>query len=474
MGLDLDPFLPATALAAAIGRGDVRAIDAAELYLERIEALNPTLDAYLTVAADEARTVAASIDAAVDRGDELGPLAGVPISIKDLNDTAGIRTTHGTAEWSARVPDRDDAVVAKIRAAGCVILGKTNTPEFGKKSISENPAYPPARNPWDPARTPGGSSGGAAAALAAGLCAMSQGSDGGGSIRIPSALCGVFGLKPSRGRVSTAPRMADPHSINGPITRTVADAAALLDVMAGAMTGDDWTAPPPARPFADEVGADPGRLRIAMALDPYIADVDVDPAMLAATRDTAELLASLGHDVTEAAPPWDLGVAETLPIIFAVQAAASATEPGFPSLESLDIPSRVLIGMGEAASAVSYVEARRTLHAMSVGVYEFLDDYDLLLTPTVPVPPLAVGAFDDNDKMSALDAMMRSRVLAAYTPIANLIGAPAVSLPLAWDADDLPIGIHLVAGMYREPLLLRISSQLEAARPWSHRRPPIS
>ncbi|HZN16245.1 MAG TPA: amidase [Acidimicrobiales bacterium] len=470
MGTTIDPFTSATELAGMLRGGTVSATELAELYLARIDELNPKLDAYLTVCADEALAAAT----AVDRGETTGPFAGVPISIKDLNDTRGVRTTHGTAEWSERIPDRDDAVVARIRAAGFVILGKTNTPEFGKKSISENPAYPPARNPWDVGRTPGGSSGGAAAALAAGLCPISQGSDGGGSIRIPASLCGVFGLKPSRGRVSTHPRLADPHAIDGPITRTVADAAALLDAISGSEVGDEWTAPPPERPFADEVGRDPGRLRVALTVAPFINDVDVSDDAVAATRDAAELLESLGHTVTEAAPPWDNVVAEQVVNVFAVNAAANASEPGFPSIESLDVPSRVLVTMGQGVTATAYIAARRAVHALSVEAHRFLEDYDVLLTPTVPIPPLPVGAFDDNDQLSEWDALLRSRALAAYTPIANLIGAPAVSVPLAWDGDGLPIGIHFVAGMHREGLLLRLSSQLEDARPWKDRRPPVT
>jgi amidase len=474
MGGDLDPFTPATELATMIRSGEARPTELAALYLRRIEDLNPKLDAYLTVCADEALEQAAEVEAALDRGDALSGLAGVPISIKDLNDTRGVRTTHGTREWSERVPERDDAVVARIRAAGCVILGKTNTPEFGKKSVTENPGYPPARNPWNPSLTPGGSSGGAGAALAAGLCAISQGSDAGGSIRIPAALCGVFGIKPTRGRVSINPRLAEPHAINGPITRTVADAAALLDIMAGARVGDDWSAPPPERPFAEEVGRDPGHLRVAVATEPFIADTEVTTDAVAATRDTAELMASLGHDVSEARPPWDLVVAEQIVNIFAAEAAVNALAPGFPSIESLDTPSRVLVMMGQAITATAYVSARRALHAMSLGVHEFLDDYDLVLMPTVPIPPLPVGAFDDNPELSEWEVLMRSRALAAFTPLANVIGSPAVSLPLAWDGDGLPIGIQLVAGLNREALLFRVSAQLEDARPWRDRRPPVS
>ncbi len=283
-------FTSALEQAAMLERGDVTSAELVECYLTRIESLNPRLNSYITVAADHARAAAKDADARRALGGEHSRFLGVPISIKDLADTAGIVSTHGTAEWRDRVPEHDDVVIAKIRAAGFVILGKTVVPEFGPLNISEPPGYPPGRNPWNPDLNCGGSSGGAAAALVSGMCPISHGSDGGGSIRNPSSWCGVFGLKPQRGRISRAPNPPSMFSHDGPITRTVADAAALLDVMEGYVTGDAWWAPPPARPFLDEVGVDPGTLRVAFHPHPGIPRDECAPANRKAAEDAAQLL----------------------------------------------------------------------------------------------------------------------------------------------------------------------------------------
>src|SRR5581483_1315043 len=296
-------FTPAIEQAAMVRRGDVSPTELVECYLRRIDALNDKLNSYVTVAADFAREHARAAEEALrSGGDDLPPFLGVPISIKDLHDTAGIVSTHATAAWKDRVPDHDDEVVARIKRAGFVFLGKTITPEFGPLNISEPPAYPPGRNPWDPERSCGGSSGGAAAALAAGMCPVSHGSDGGGSIRNPSSWCGAFGIKPARGRVSAAPDAQQFFSISGPIARTVSDAAALLDAMAGPATGDAWWAPPFERPLREEVGADPGRLRVAFHEHPGVEPDACAPANRAAVRDTVALLEQMGHTVEEAVP----------------------------------------------------------------------------------------------------------------------------------------------------------------------------
>jgi amidase len=320
--------------AAMLRRRDVTAAELTECYLARIEQLNPTLNAYVTVAADVAREQARAADEALSDAAAPGrdiPFLGVPISIKDLHDTAGIRSTHGTADWHDRVPDADDEVVARCRRAGFVFLGKTIVPEFGPLNISEPPAYPPGRNPWDPERSCGGSSGGAAAAVVAGMCAVSHGSDGGGSIRNPSAWCGAVGLKPQRGRVSAAPASQQFFSINGPIARNVADAAALVDVMAGPATGDAWWAPSFGRPLIEEVNVMPARLRVAFHAHPGVERDACAPANRAAVEDVARLLESLGHEVQEIAPP---GYAEDLLVqsttIFAAQHAAAAERVPYP------------------------------------------------------------------------------------------------------------------------------------------------
>jgi amidase len=425
------------------------------------------------VCGERAQAQAGAVDEARAGGADLPAFAGVPIAIKDLTDTAGVRTTHGTAEWSERVPERDAEVVTRINAAGFVMLGKTNVPEFGKSVLSESPGYPPARNPWDPTRTPGGSSGGAGAAVAAGLCAVAHGSDSGGSIRIPASLCGVVGFKPTRGRVSELPRPSLLYTVQGPLARNVIDAAALLDAMAGPAPGDEWWAPPPERPFADEVGRDPGSLRVALRTEPFIDGSEPDAGVIAATERVAAELEGLGHTVERATLPWDAMTAEQAVTIFAAEAAADAADPGYPSLESLDLPQRVLVMLGEGITGAQFVAAQRTLQRLAAGVHRFFTQYDVLLTPTVPIPPLPVGAFA-GEAADPMEALMRSRVLAAFTAFANLTGTPAITLPLSQGDDGLPIGAHFVAGLAQEAVLVRLAAQLEQALPWADRRPALA
>ena len=296
----MEPFASATEHARLIRAGEVSSVELVRLYLERIERLDPELNAFVTVRAEEALAEARAADAALGEG----PFHGVPIAVKDLTATAGIRTTYSSRAFADNVPDFDTAVVRRIREAGFVIVGKTNTPEFGTTAFTESELNGATRNPWNPERTVGGSSGGAAAAVAASLLPLAHGTDGGGSIRIPASCCGVFGLKPSRGRVSTAPFPSlEGLSTSGPISRSVADAAGFLDVIAGYEPGDPWWMPSPERPFADEVGEEPGRLRIAFTSTPPY-DTPVDPDCVRAVESAATLLARLGHEVVEATPPW--------------------------------------------------------------------------------------------------------------------------------------------------------------------------
>src|SRR5205085_3874084 len=290
-------FTPALELAARIRARELSPVELTELYLERIERLDPQLNAFVHLDADGA------LAAAHDPHD--GPFAGVPIPIKDLTDVAGLPTTYSTKAYARNVAAADAAVVRRIREAGFVVLGKTNTPEFGTIGVTESELNGNCRNPWDLSRTPGGSSGGAAAATAAGLCPLAHGTDGGGSIRIPSSCCGLVGLKPSRGRVSPAPFGSGSLGLgtSGPIARTVRDAAALLDVMAGYEPGDSYVAPAPERPFLAEADVEPGRLRIAVTADPP-SPVPVDPSCISALQSAADLLEDLGHDVFEQMPPW--------------------------------------------------------------------------------------------------------------------------------------------------------------------------
>jgi amidase len=465
-------FATALEQAELLAKGEVSSAELVECYLTRIEELNPVLNSYITVAADSARATARAADEQRARsGDDAPRFLGVPISVKDLADTAGIVSTHGTAEWHDRVPDRDDAVVAKLRAAGFVFLGKTVVPEFGPLNISEPPAYPPGRNPWNPELNCGGSSGGAAAALVAGLCPASHGSDGGGSIRNPSSWCGAFGLKPQRGRVSHAPYPQGMFSIDGPITRTVADAAALLDVMSGYVTGDAWWAPPPDRPFLDEVDRDPGRLRIAFHPHPGVARDDCAPANRRAAEDTALLLVELGHDVEEALPPgYGDEVATSAAVIFAAEHAAQAELVPYPPLDTLDPWMKTMVEMGRLVPATEYAKAARLLDAMSRRTVAFFDDYDAFVSPTLALPPPPVGSMAG----AGIEDMMKFFALTPFTALWNTTGQPAASVPLAHDEEGLPVGVQVVARPAAEATLLRICAQLEAARPWRDRRPPVA
>lgn len=465
-------FTSALELARRLRDGELSSVELTEHYLARIEALNPKINAYVTVAAEHARAAAAEADARRARGDDLPAFTGVPISIKDLSDTAGIVSTHGTAAWHDRVPERDDEAVARIRAAGFVFLGKTIVPEFGPLNVSEPPAYPPGRNPWDPDRSCGGSSGGAAAALVAGLCPVSHGSDGGGSIRNPASWCGAYGLKPSRGRVSSAPDSQQFFAIQGPIARSVADAAALLDVMAGYATGDAWWAPPPARPFVDEVGVDPGRLRIAYHPHPGVERDACAAANRAAAEQVASTLADLGHHVEEAMPPGyeaEELVTQTA-IIFAANHAAAAELVPYPPDDTLDPWMRTLVEMGRLVTAVDYLKAMDTVQALSRRTVAFFDDYDLFVSPTVAGPPPLVGAMKD----AGFDRVMEFWALTPFTALWNTTGQPAASLPVAMDDAGLPVGVQVVGRPADEATVLRVSAQIEAAMPWADRRPPIS
>jgi amidase len=453
-------FASATEQAELIRRGEVGSEELVRLYLDRIERLDPQLNAYVTVAAEQALAEA--------RSPRPGPFSGVPLPVKDLAETAGIRTTLSTRGLAEHVPARDVHVVARLRAAGFVVLGKTNTPELGLTPLTHSALNGICRNPWDRSRTPGGSSGGAAVAVAAGLAPAAHGSDGGGSIRIPASCCGIYGLKPSRGRVSPAP-YGDLFGLStaGPLTRTVADAAAILDAIAGNELGDPYLCPPPARPFAAEVGADPGRLRIAWTTEPPL-DTEVDAACAQAVEAAARLLAELGHDVVEATPAW--GSDELLPAFTRLWQASPALYG--PAVHAgLEPLGAALADAAHATSSVDYLLAVAALQTAARRVVSFWADHDLLLTPTLALPPVPVDWHDDEPDPWAQFA--KNARFTPFTPIVNVTGQPAASLPLHWSAEGLPIGVQLIGRPADEATILRVSAQLEAARPWRDRRPEV-
>jgi amidase len=460
-------FRPATEQAKLVRSKQVSASELVELALARIEQLDSQLNSFVTVRADEALADARVLDAS--EGD--APFRGVPIGVKDLTATNGIRTTYSCRAYADYVPDFDTAVVRRLRDAGFVIVGKTNTPEFGTTAFTESDLNGATRNPWSPDRTPGGSSGGAAAAVAAGLLPLAQGTDGGGSIRIPASCCGLFGLKPARGRVSAAPFSSlEGLSGAGPISRSVADAAAFLDVLAGYEPGDPWWAPPPERPFADEAMTLPGRLRVAVTVSPPV-DAPVDPACREAVAFAAELLAELGHDVSEETPPWrEDDLFDAFLTIWQVGPALFAPD----DLSSLTTLNRGLVESARATSAADYGRAVARLNSIGRRIAAFWQEVDVVLTPTLALTPVSIGWQEEVE--GAIEQLRRSVAFTPFTAVANLTGLPAMSLPLHWTtgAEVLPVGVQMIGPPAGEVVLLRLAAQVEAAHPWADRRPPIA
>ncbi len=449
-----------------VRRREVAPRELVDHYLERADRLD-SVGAFVTLTPELARERA---DALGSRGADAGPLFGVPTAIKDLNMTAGVRTTFGSAAFADFVPEVSDGVTLSLEAAGMVSLGKTNTPEFGSPCYTEPDVAPPAVTPWDRTRTAGGSSGGAAAAVAAGLVPVAQGSDGGGSIRIPASCCGLVGLKPTRGRISGRPMYGDPVGLAtaGSIARTVRDAAAMLDALAGRRVGDPSWAPPPSETFLAACDREPGRLRVARFIAPVITDVAVDPACARAWEDTSSLLESLGHEVVDVAVPLPR---EAVPVFETCWAVLTALSVVPPEKEHLLRPlTRWLSERGRAVSGPEFGLAIGAMRRYAAGALEALAAYDAVLTPTLAAPPVPVGAMrNDADPEADFEAQ---KAFTPWTSAWNVTGMPAISLPLHWTDDGLPVGVMLAARPAEEELLLSLSAQVEAATPWLDRRPP--
>lgn len=461
--------LSAREQASAVRRRELSPVEITEHYLDRIDRLADQVGAYVTVTADIAREQARAAEKAVTEGDR-SVLLGVPVPVKDLNMVKDVPFTLGSAAYDDFKGFGDDHVVTFLREAGTILLGKTNTPEFGLPCYTENAVAPPARTPWDLTRSAGGSSGGAAAAVAAGLAPIAQGSDGGGSIRIPSSVCGLFGIKPTRGRVSQGPIVPDLAglSTNGPIARTVRDAALLLDVMARNMPGDMYTAAPSEGTFLDAAGRPPRRLRVARSIQAAVPGATVHPDCVAAYEAASELLAELGHDVEDVEMPWN---ADLVPHFETLWASMATLTPVQPEREERLLPlTRWLRERGNAVKAPDLFQAQAALQLAVRFALPVMERYDVILHPTLAQPPVPIGYFEAAEPAENFELQKR---FTPFTAVYNVTGQPAVNVPLHWTADGLPIGVMFVGRMSDEATLIALSAQLEAARPWSDRHPPI-
>jgi amidase len=466
---------PATELADLVRLGEVSARDLTEAALARIEHADPELNSFTVVDSDGALAAAD----AIGPGDER-PFAGVPIAIKDLTTaTAGLRVSNGSDLYGDYTPDYDSHLVRRIRGAGFVIVGKTAAPEMGIVPVTEPRRFGPTRNPWDTGHTPGGSSGGSAAAVAGGLVPIAHASDGGGSIRIPAACCGLVGLKAGRGRVSRGPDAGDSFlSVDGVVSRTVADTAAALDILSGYELGDATWAPPPFEPFSVTASRSPGPLRIALMIEPPL-EASVDPLAEAAARDTAQLLESLGHEVEEVSPPAsfdrlfdtfaDLWCAMvSLGVLFGEMVSGRTATP-----ESVEPLTWALHERALELPSSGYMRALTVLQRVARGSIEWSSQWDLVLTPALAARPLRVGELD-TAAPDSLGVFRSSSSFTPYTPFVNVSGQPAISLPMYHGDDGLPVGVQLIGPPLGEGLLLSIGAQLEAEQRWDRRIAPAA
>lgn len=456
-------FTPALELAKLIRGRDVSPLELVELYLNRIEQFNPQLGSYFTVTAEQAIADAQAKTEILTTASELPPFFGVPISIKDLNAVAGVPCTYGTPALLQNIPNYDDGVVTRIKQAGFIILGKTATSELGSFPYTEPTGFPPARNPWNLEYTPGGSSGGAAAAVAAGLCAIAQGSDGGGSIRGPAACCGLVGIKPSRGRVTHAPVGSPVAGLgtNGPIARTVADAAALLDVMSGYVTGDPYWLPDPQTSFLAATSEKLGNLRIAFSTSiPPLGPAD--PNCQQGVMQTVELLAQLGHTIEEKS--LDLsGLVEPFQTVWQGAVAASGIPP-----EALQPVNRFLFS--RIGSVGEYLRAVSQMQIVARQIVAVFDTVDVLVLPVYLHSPIRVGEWAD---LTPEETFQKIIHWVAPCPAANATGQPAIAIPVGFDTNGLPISVQLVGKPAAESTLISLAAQLEAANPWLQHRPNL-
>jgi amidase len=464
--------LTALDVADAVRRRVISPVEILDDCLGRVDKLNPTLNAIVWRNDDEARAEAQALaDALVAGVTEPGPFAGVPIPIKDLTPVEGWPVTYGSWGAPPGVSTEGDLVTEALRTAGFILCGRTNTPEFGPLTVAENSRYGITRNPWNPERTPGGSSGGASAAVAGGMFPVAHANDGGGSIRIPASCCGLVGLKPSRGRVPARTPAWMGLSVEGVECQTVADAAAILDCISGPDPLAWDNAPAPERPFAAEVGVAPGRLRIALCTTSALG-VEVEPAPLAAVEATGRLLDELGHEVTQLENDV-LDPAALAPFLNVINTAYA----DYPDVDWSKVEPHNAAGYA-AGQKVDGLTVVRSVHdlrrASRAMVARFGRDFDVLVTPTMAIEPPLAGTVLAETHAHPDAPPPTVFAMAAFTAAYNITGQPAASLPLYWSEAGLPVGVQFVAGPWQEALLVRLASQLEEASGWRARRPALA
>jgi aspartyl-tRNA(Asn)/glutamyl-tRNA(Gln) amidotransferase subunit A len=461
------PWATALDLATRIRQKKVSPVEVMDAVLSRIEAANPRLNAFCLLAADQARAAARSAEVAVMKGEPLGPLHGVPFSVKDLLFTRGHRTTSGSRLFADLVPEQDALAVGRLKEAGAIVLGKTTTSELGHKAVTESPIFGVTHNPWDLTRTPGGSSGGAAAAVASGCGPIGLGTDGGGSVRIPASFCGLVGFKASYGRVPEYPGFPgwDHVSHTGPITRSVRDAALVLDVIAGGDDRDRISLPKSPGSYLEACDRDVRGLHVAWSAD--LGYARVDPVVEALCENAAAEFESLGCHVEVVNPGWE-SLEEPFSTMIAAQFHAAWAEKIGEDESLVDPTLAKFVARGAGVTAHDYVRARQRVEAFWLEVLAFLERFDLLVTPTVAVPPFAADAKPPRDiageRVSVLGWM-------PFTYPFNLTGQPAASVPAGWTAENLPIGVQIVGHRHADATVLAACAAYEAACPWSDRRP---
>ncbi|MBD2700583.1 amidase [Spirosoma sp. BT702] len=486
----------ATALAELVRKGDVTPDELLETAISRAEAVNPQLNAIVTLLYDKGRDMAKHLP-------KTGPFRGVPFLLKDLEmEWEGTPMKSGSFAYQHYVSSSDSEVVKRLKAAGLVFFGKTNTPEFGLTPYTESKLYGPARNPWNVAHSPGGSSGGSAAAVAAGIVPAATATDGGGSIRIPAACCGLFGLKPSRGRVTLGPRYGElwNGAVTGlAVTRSVRDSANLLDVIAGPLAGDPYGIAAPERPFKEEVGREPGKLRIAFSTQALIESQPTHPDCVKAVQEAVKLLEKLGHTVEEVPLPYEKTIVTEAFFLNVLSETAGVLREmgqylGRPVRRSdVELNTWAQARLAEGFSAADVAFQKRRWNTLNRAMGQLHETCDVFLTPTLPRPPIAIGTFQNttseqrllklvdslgglkylNGSKTVTDLAERSLGYISFTVITNMTGQPSMSVPLHWSEDGLPIGVMFAAKLGDEATLFRLAGQLEQERPWFDKRPKL-